>query len=226
MHQRHKNYTRFYFFVFNTSNERVNYVWNSCCWFLEVVHNLKKVFNFETLDVFDRLITKDDRDNEKKNKKRLEQWVRVIKHLFENQRIEFFATFNNVQNRTKIFNHQLRVLANFSYLIHFLYDDHNQLIQNAFTQNDIDKKENLFLNNLKKILIFFFKYQCLLNILQNKKQREYQAHNKLIVINVFSFVIFIIKTICIFFWVHCFINFVTSWSLLFLLFIQVSINKF
>ena len=72
---------------------------------------------------------------------------------------------NDIQ-RTKTPNHQLRILADFPYLIHYLFDSNTGVqIADAFTQEDINERKDLFLEDLDNILKSTPKYQGLLDIL-------------------------------------------------------------
>ena len=83
-------------------------------------------------------------------------------------------SISNDNNRIHSFNHVLRVLIDFSYFINYVYDDDEMKIENCFTFKNIKTKKNVFFNHFKKNLNSFSKYEHLLNIIDNKIEKNYQ----------------------------------------------------
>ena len=121
-------------------------------------------------------------------------WVKVNRNKSLVQQISKSLISNN-NNRIHFFNHVLRVLIDFSYLIHFVYDNDENKIENCFTLKDIKTRQILFLNQLKKILDWFSKYHHLLNIFENIVEKNFQSQNKFVIESVFLMIVFLIKSI-------------------------------
>ena len=102
---------------------------------------------------------------------------------------------SNDSNRIHSLNHVLRILVDFSYLIHFVYDNDENEIENCFTLKDIKTKQDLFLNQLRKILDWFSKYHHLLSIFEDIVEENFQSQNKLVIESAFFMIVFLIKSI-------------------------------
>ena len=115
--------------------------------------------------------------NEKNRyKKQFVVWHKINDKKKKREKITKFMTSND-NNKIKFFNYVLRMFANFSYLIHFLYDENDFEISNAFIAKNLKNKRNLFMKNLNVILRNSFKYQQLLLIVQKKKNRIINTTN-------------------------------------------------
>ena len=103
----------------------------------------------------------------------------------------------NDSNRTHSPNHVLRVLADFPYLINYVYDDDGVEVESCFTLKDIKTRKDVFLSHLREILDSSRKYEHLLSIIDGKAEGNYQPQDKLVIGSAHPMTVFLIKSVCL-----------------------------
>ena len=166
---------------------------------------LKIIVDFENcIDVYRKIVAR-------KEETLFESTLTARKNVNRNkliaQQFQQSVAFS-VANRTHSFNHVLRVLADFSYLIIYVYDDDEVKVESCFTLKDIKTRKDVFLSHLSEILDSFSKYEHLLSIIDDKVEENYQTQDKLVIDSAHLMIVFLIKSICLSFltnknyWLH------------------------
>ena len=125
---------------------------------------------------------------------KLTTWAKVNRNKSLAQQISKSLASND-SNRIHSLNHVLRILVDFSYLIHFVYDNDENEIESCFTLKDIKTRHDLFLSQLREILDWFSKYHHLLSIFEDIVEENFQSQDKLVIGSALLMIVFLVKSI-------------------------------
>ena len=130
------------------------------------------------------------------HKKALAVWAKVNRNKSPAQQAPKPLAPND-SNRTHSPNHVLRVLADFPYLINYVYDNGGVEIESCFTLKDIKTRKDVFLSHLREILDSSPKYEHLLSIFEGRAQGNYQPQDKLVIGSAHPMTVFLVKSVCL-----------------------------